>query len=63
MRCENGGPIADEFGAMFLPVRESDHSSGNFRTLPQPRVTTTLYWANCGWQAIKLSLLILDQDD
>jgi hypothetical protein len=29
----------------------------------QPRVTTTLYWANCGWQAIKLSLLILDQDD
>jgi hypothetical protein len=26
-------------------------------------VTTTLYWANCGWQAIKLSLLILDQDD
>ena len=21
MRCENGGPIADEFGAVFLPER------------------------------------------
>jgi len=114
MRCENGGPIADEFGAMFLLERfpfewmqdgshglsfviagldpaihlfaktllrsgwtrgssprvtpengraPSQYERGNFRTLPQPRVTTTLYWANCGWQAIKLSLLILDQDD
>ena len=56
MRCEIGGPIADEFGAMFLLVRQ-------FLNTPQPRVTTTLYWGNCGWQAIKLSLLILDQDD
>ena len=24
-------------------------------------MTTTLYWGNCGWQAIKLSLLILDR--
>ena len=41
----------------------SQYERGNFRTLPQPRVTTTLYWANCGWQAIKLSVLMLDQDD
>jgi len=44
-------------------IRDTSPFEGNFRTLPQPRVTTTLYWANCGWQAIKLSLLILDQDD
>jgi hypothetical protein len=56
MRCEIGGPIADEFGAMFLLVRQ-------FRNTSAASVTTTLYWGNCGWPAIKLSLLILDQDD
>jgi hypothetical protein len=31
MRCENGGPIADEFGAMFLLVRQFRNTSAATR--------------------------------